>query len=205
MRPFDGTTLFAAGQEAALAGDPNGAVEYWQASYKLGSHHQHRLLRLLTRQWPANILLEIFPSDVDSLPIVVHYYEENGREEDVQIALEQFALAAANRAGAEQGSLAAEYWMRAGDAYLRLANLARASQCLHSAVRSDPSCIHAHRMLGALLIRLQEFDEAEEHVTWCLQRDPDNKYLRSLLEQAVDGQLRPRATSAQRGRRPVVN
>ncbi|HYW79476.1 MAG TPA: O-antigen ligase family protein [Thermoguttaceae bacterium] len=204
VRPFDGTTLFVAGQEAMIAGDQDSAIEYWKASFDLGPHHQERLLSLLTPQVPAEFILETFHPSVDALGLTAGHFQKAGREEEAQLVLAKYAEAAARQAAAEQGEIAAKYWLGAAYAYKRLGNPSEACKCCRLTLNADPTSVEAHLHLAALLLDLEEFAESEKHARWCLQSDPRNRHYQKLLRKTVEGRLRSRTTAAQRDLQPVV-
>ncbi len=204
VRPFDGTTLFVAGQEAILAGDMNRAIEHWQASFNIGPHDQHRLLSLLAPQVPAEFILETFNPSVDTLWRVAKHFKDAGREDEAQVVLARYAEVAVRQAATEQGEIAARHWNGAASACAELGNPTDARKYYDLALRANPSSAVAHGRLAVLLFKLEEFAEAEEHFRWCLQRNPKNERFQRLLKQSVQGRLRARTISAHRDRRPAV-
>ena len=190
VRPFDGAVLFAAGQEAALAGNFNEAVRLWQASARAGPKHQNRLLKLLISRLPVAVVLDIVQPDLPGLRWLRRCCRELGRTEELPIVEERCAKAAEDKAGALHGKSATARWLEAASAYQRLDRLDESLRCLRRAVGGDMSDFDARCALGTLLLKLKEFDEAERHLGWCLQQKPRNQRLRRQMEAAVDGRLR---------------
>jgi len=196
VRPGDGNVLLVAGREALLAGKFDEAVQYWRASAKADPIHQNRLLKMLQTQVPVDAVLDIVQPDLDGLRLMTRLYRERGRPDELLIVEGRFARACEDKARLLAGNPAARCWLGAAKAYVRLDNLPKSLRCLRSAVENDLSDYDARRALGECLLKLEVFDEAKTHLNWCLQRRPQDKYLRARLEAAIDGQLRqPRVTA----------
>ncbi len=192
VRPFDGSVLFAAGQEAAMAGKPEEAVQFWQRSARTGPAHQRRLAKVLigSGRLPADVVLDIVQPDVPTLRWIRWQYHKLGRKDELSVFDERLAAASQAQARTSQGESACGYWLEAAKAYRRLQRSAESLRCLRRAVESDFSQCAARYELGTLLLELREFDEAEKHLRWCLQRKPRDEEVRRQLEAAIDGRLK---------------
>jgi len=80
--------------------------------------------------------------------------------------------------------------MECAEAYGKLDQPDARLECLRAAVQCDSSLYDARHQLGAMLCQRKQFAEAESHLTWCLQRQPQDRAVRKLLEEAVEGRLR---------------
>ena len=199
MRPFDGTTLFAAGQEAIIEENWNTALQYWQASFQLGPYYQQQLLGLLTVQVPVEFILEAFQPDVDALNVMIGYYKRPDQESQLRLLFERYAEACERRARMREGVPAAKDWKSVASAYRWLDRRSESVRCFGNALECEPSDFDAHYGLGRCLFELGSFAEAEEHLTWCLRSRPNDKNVRNLLDKTVDGRLRGGTVAAQRG------
>ncbi len=213
VRPFDGAVLFAVGQEAALAGNAEMAFDAWQRSYALGPIHQQRLLDHLAAGVRVAVFIESFPSDREALKLVVrqyrefdrHYRELDGqygeldpddeRWGDLPYAVGCYAKCCEHDARQDRGQTNAKRWMEAAAAYAELQNLPERLRCLRWAVELRPYFLPSRRALGDCLYQLGEYEEAEEHLKWCLQRRPHDKQLQAQVGKAVDARLRVSARS----------
>jgi len=190
VRPFDGGVLFAAGQEAVLAGDFDVALRHWRGSFQAGSLYQEMILDLLVGQAPAAFLLETFQPDLPALRRMVGRYVNHNQPDERRLVLQRFAESCASEARQQQGLSAARTWMECAEAYGKLDQPDARLECLRAAVQCDSSLYDARHQLGAMLCQRKQFAEAESHLTWCLQRQPQDRAVRKLLEEAVEGRLR---------------
>ncbi len=192
VRPSDGAVLLAAGQEAALLGNIDTALEYWRASFKSCPVQRKHLLQSLATRIPISFFLETVPGDLAALrQIEAHYSRLDQPDPDeLRFARQRYAEALENQARSLQGEPAAKCWLNAASVCNRLQNHPERLRCLRSAVHCDASNYHARRTLGECLYTLKQFDEAEKHLTWCLQRKQLDKKLRTLLETIIDQRFR---------------
>jgi O-antigen ligase/tetratricopeptide (TPR) repeat protein len=190
VRPFDGAVLFSAGQEAVLAGDLEEALGHWRASFHAGPLHQQQLLQLLAPQFPVASLLKTFQPDLAALRRMRVHYGTLERPDALAEVLAHYAKACETESHHSQGSPAANRWLEAAKAHQEMGNVPEQLRCLRSAVGRDTFHYGARFALARCLYRMGEFAEAERHLTWCLQRKPQDENLRALLETAVDRRLR---------------
>jgi len=187
-RPMDGTVLFAAGQEAMLAGRTDRALQHWKASFRCGRLHQQRLLRALSDQIPADKLLRMLEPDREAMSTVRHHYGQRQRPEEMGVMWRYYAESARQHAQTLEGSAAAAEWLIAANAYKQVGQTAERLQCLQLAVRFDPANYEAHRGLALALLASEQFEAAEEQLTWCLRQKPDDRPLRAELERLLERQ-----------------
>ena len=221
MRPYDGSVLFTAGQEAGLAGDTAGAERLWRASFQVGGKHQLRLLKALGGQVPARKLIEWLQPDLAGLSQMLVYYQqrqpaaghgeqplrglweslvycrEHPSDGDLACVTEQYAAACAREVLGKPASEAAGLWVKAGRAYQGIGRFPEAVRRFREAMELDPLHYEARFLLGSCLLETKDYDEAARHLKWCVQQGPRNQEARDALERAIDGQLR-------RGSRPVI-
>ncbi len=190
VRPFDGSVLFAAGQEAVLAGDLDRAIALWKASFQAGSLYQDKLLSHLTPQVPASFIFETFQPDERALRCMERLYGKHKRPNELRVVRQRRSQVHENEAKRLEGRLATPHWVEAAKVYATLDDPSARLRCLRNAVSSDASHYQARRALGECLYAVNEYGEAEEHLTWCLRHEPDDKQLRALVESVVDRRLR---------------
>lgn len=190
VRPFDGTVLFAAGQEAVLAGDFDQAIAYWKASFRTGRAHQDLLLQRLAGQVDAAFLLDTFQPDVTALRRLVSLYHERNAPDELRFVRQRYAEACESRARSLQREAAATMWMEAAGTHGELGSQSERLRCLRSAVRCHASDYDARYALGECLLKMESLDEAEKHLSWCLREKPQDKKVRALVEALVERRLR---------------
>jgi len=192
VRPHDGLVLFAAGQNAALAGEFDKAVELWRMSARAGPRHQERLAKLLIPmpQFPVAAVIEIAQPDRQLLQQMRRQYKKLARADALYVLNRHIAEVSQQRASGLQGMAAAVCWLDAAEAYKQLNEPGQSLRCLQRAVASDWSCFDARRQLGTSLLELNEFVDAEKHLRWCLRRKPYDGRLRDQVKKAIDGRFR---------------
>ncbi len=190
VRPFHGAVLFAAGQEAALAGKLDQAIELWKISFRAGPRYRNKLLAHLTVQAPASYIFETFQPDQDALRCMEGLYNKYKRPNESRIVQQRRALMHESEAKQLSGESATPHWVAAANLHTVLEDPSARLRCLRNAVGSDASHYEARRALGECLYRVNEYGEAEEHLTWCLRQQPGDKRLRALIESVVDRRLR---------------
>jgi len=190
VRPLNGNVLFAAGQEAVLAGEGDAGLEYWRASYQAGPVHQENLLKHLAAGTSAEEFLQMFPSKLDALKLVLKHYRQLQRPDDLRFVLGRYTAACEAEAGRLSRQAAAQCWVAAAGAYREIDELPKALQCLRKAMQYDSHHFPTRRALGLCLYKLKDFEEAEKHLSWCLQRKPGDRQLRAQVEAALDARLR---------------
>jgi tetratricopeptide (TPR) repeat protein len=189
LRPFDGTVLFEAGQEAALANDPQAAYAFFRRSFQCGSRHQDRLIRLLAPELPAASFLELFSLDLRALGCLEDQYRKLNRSEDLRLLLGVRAEMAARDAAGLRGDKALQTWLSAASAYRELGQYDACVRCLEQAMQWGRSDYAVRYQLATCLFEAHRYSEAEEHLAWCQQRTPDKPLLRPMLEKVVGDRL----------------
>ncbi|MFH1921997.1 MAG: O-antigen ligase family protein [Planctomycetota bacterium] len=190
VRPFDGSVLFVAGQEAVLAGDLDQAIAYWKASCQAGRVHQNNLLDRLAGQVEVAFLLETFQPDRTALSRLASLYHRRNCPDELRLVRQCYAEACETEARDRQGETAARSWMEAAKTHADLENQPERLRCLRRAVACDRSDYDARFMLGACLFDTKHSDEAKKHLTWCLRQKPEDKNVRVLVEALIDRRLR---------------
>jgi len=190
VRPFDGTVLFAAGQEAVLAGDFDQALAYWKRSFQAGRVHQDLLLQRLAGQVDAAFLLEAFQPDHRALRRLISLYRKRSAPDELRFVRQRYAEACESRARSLQRENAAATWVEAAKTHGELGSQSERLRCLRSAVRCHASDYDARCALGECLFEMESLDEAEKHLSWCLREKPQDKKVRALVEAIVERRLR---------------
>ena len=202
VRPFDGNVLFAAGREAALAGDMPRALEYWKLAFRRGGKYQKSILELLGRKIPTPVMLQMFDPQIEGLSCMYHYYRQHEMLDQARIVSPRFLSALEARAEEKEGEHAAEARFAAYLVAQFLGDETRAIENLRLSVLATPHHYRRRSILADCLFRGQCFDEALVHLQWCLRRRPEDDRLREtfrLTEQKRYLQRRAAETADQRG------
>lgn len=190
VRPFDGTVLFAAGQEAVFAGNFDQALACWKASFRAGRVHQEHLLERLAGRMEVTFLLDALQLDLTALRRLVSVYRERNLTDELRLVQQRYAEASEDRARSLPRETAATTWMEAAGTYGELGKQPERLQCLRRAVRCHAADFDARYALGECLLKMKNFDEAEKHLRWCLREKPQDKRTRALAEILVGRRLR---------------
>jgi len=207
VRPYDGTVLFQAGNEAVLAGRWEQGLAFWQQSFRSGPVHQKQIIDWLANhihpedlQAEIQFLIETFQPDLTGLRLLERRYREIARPEQMAALRRAYARAVEAEAEAEAESSnnqsAAVLWLEAMSLYSKLDAPTQGLRCGRNALRCDPNSCRVRKMLAYCLAGLGQFAEAKEHLDWCLKRKPGDKSLRGKMEEIVEKETRRQARTA---------
>jgi len=188
VRPHDGQVLFAAGREAIMAGDINGAMHRWKQAFHISPPLRREIVRMLGAL-PAPMLIQAFEPDLPGLTLIYRNYLDLGQPEQAALVAPLYLQALHKAADGATARRAANHWVAASQVHEKQGDAAAAVQCARKAVDADPSAFGAHRNLAHVLAAHGWHDEAVEHYQWCLHRKPDDQALRARMKAAVRGRL----------------
>jgi O-antigen ligase/tetratricopeptide (TPR) repeat protein len=189
VRPHDGDILFEAGRQRLLAGDVNGALEYWKECYRDAGPHQLRIVYLLAGKVPAAMFLATFQPDWKTLMPIWNRYRQLGQQQDWNDLVDYAYQATQQETQTRIGKDAANRWRWQATMFAELGHAAQALMCLEKAYDANPRDYEVRKELGRALLDDGQFAEAEPHLRWCLSRHPENKQLSAALLQAAKGRL----------------
>ncbi len=161
VRPFDGTVLFACGQEAILAGNFDQGLTLWRKSFACGSYHQQRLVNLLADQAPPHFFLQAFDMDLSAIRLLETRYRELHLPDSAQALLKPRAETARRQALQAEPTAAVLAWLDAAEAHHQLGETRDCLDCLRHAVQSDGSNYDARFRLGEGLRRRSSLPQPE--------------------------------------------
>jgi len=184
VRPHEGVVLFAAGGEAALAGDIAGALELWKRAFYQDPEQQTRIIELLAPQMPADAFLQHFEPDLPATHKLYWFYRTNNLIEQARYVGTNYAALLVSKAMREIGTEAAAKWDEARSVYDFLGNQEKALDCARNAVAQAPDDFTKHRILASVLLSDCQYDEAIRELQWCLSRRPDDEGLQQMLQTA---------------------
>ncbi len=197
VRPYSGSVLLCAGSDAALTHDLPLALEYWRRAFQTGPEAQRQFVDLwATAQMPVAVILQAFHPDLAAVRILDAKYSQLGQAEQVQAILAYYAELGQTEAGRLSGADAAGIWLELHDVYRRLENPQEELNALRRALALEPNDFRIHHALGTLFCGRQQFDEAEQHLRWCVERRPNDEQLKVFLATAVKGRIDTARASA---------
>jgi tetratricopeptide (TPR) repeat protein len=209
VRPFDGDVLYAAANEALLAGDAAGWLDYARRAFHCGPRQQRRIINHLVEATAderlpalADVVLREFQPDLRGLRLLYTACAKRSTAEQMAPLARRLAESAEAEAAATGGAAAVGLWLEARSLYARLGAGGDAVRSAESAVRCDPNNYQAHYQLAVELLKLRSFADAEAHFRWCLQRKPDDRSAAENLRAAVKGRLenQPRSVAGEGAR-----
>jgi tetratricopeptide (TPR) repeat protein len=195
VRPHDGLVLFAAGSEAALAGEFQKALELWKRSFHQDPEQQSRIIELLASQMPVDLFLRHFEPDLTGLRKLYSYYRRNGFDREARYLGSRYVIMLEQEAETERGDGGAHLWDQASAVHQFVGDVERAADCARMAVAQAPGDFGKHRNLAAVLIKSGHYDEAIRELQWCLSRQPDDKNLRQMLHMAGRARIEQQGTT----------
>jgi O-antigen ligase/tetratricopeptide (TPR) repeat protein len=166
------------------------SAEYWRASFASGPICQRQLLKHLSDKLPVIQLLELFEPDLAALGVMRAYYKKADRPEELRIVRMHLARASEEHASTLEGREAAEEWALAAGLYEKVEMPSETFRCLGRAMNCDSTHFQTRYLLGKCLLDAKAFDQAQEHLEWCMRRKPRDGKLRKLTETAIEGRLR---------------
>jgi O-antigen ligase len=211
VRPFDGEVLYAAGNEALLAGDEPRWRECQKRAYRWGHPQQRRIISDRLASTPADSLppviadiLREFQPDLEIARFLYGACAKRCPREQLTPLVRYSARAAEIEAAAMNGSEAANVWDEAYRYHDQVHDDEAALRCARNAVQCDPGNYNAHYYLGQCLLGQSQFAEAETHWRWCLQRTPNDKRVEENALAAFKGRLDDQRRAAKENPQPVT-
>jgi Tfp pilus assembly protein PilF len=185
LRPHSGSVLTAVGSEAALAGKPELAFQYWREAFRSGPVQQARLIRQLSGQVSPEFFVKTFQPDLSGLRQMFYYYQHSQADAQARSLAPYYARACLAAARKAVGTEAAEKWYEAHKAFLLAGDQARALACAAQAVKSSPNDYGLRYSLAMRYFEQQQYDSAVEQLRWCKRRRPDDSRVQRCLSVAL--------------------
>lgn len=183
LRPMDGNVLFTVGQEYALTLNDDKAYEYWQRAFQAGPIQQRNLIDILASHLKAEEFLKKFQPDVQAAYWLARKFQDLDLRSEYRIALRYYGEASEKYAATVSEHQAAHAWLGAFNVYRELENEPEASRCLQQALEANQNDYNVRLAAGQWALLHQNFPVAEEHLTWCAERRPDNAALQQMVRQ----------------------
>lgn len=185
VRPYDARAQFALGRVKFGAGDRIGALQHWREAFRVDASYRQQIVEALAVYVPARFFLTEFDPDRETLAQLRTAYQESEDEEGYRQILAQLAEANVKAAVASEGLKAEQYWLQAHGCFSELENIRAAYHSAKEAVTVNPSSYRARKVFAMWLYEHGLYEEAVEHLTWCVRRRPDNKSLQNYAGKAL--------------------
>jgi tetratricopeptide (TPR) repeat protein len=185
VRPFAPDILLVAGKEAAFSGDWENAIAYWRKAFHSSTYGKRLVIRLMAEgNVPLEFLVEQFRPGWPEIHDVFLAYQPRLTPSQHQLIREQYAAAAQAAQDLPPKELGYLYFQMSY-VFADSPDEARALELLQKAIEIEPNSLEYRQQFGEELARQGYWSQAEEQLTWCLQRRPDDKHLKNLLATAT--------------------
>ena len=191
VRPFDDDVLMAVGSELALEGDLRQATVYWKRVFHHAPQYRQQIIALFAPQVPAGTFLKTFQPDAGGAKALFDHYRKIGFAPQANVAGRYYIARLADRSQQGSDELDADQWCQAFVVQSFLGEQQAALSCLRHAVQQAPERFALRQKLARQLLRGGEYDEARQHLQWCLRRKPDDASLKRDLQIATRADLSP--------------
>jgi O-antigen ligase/tetratricopeptide (TPR) repeat protein len=193
VRPADGRVLFEAGNQAALEGDHNRAIDWWRRSFASGPVMRGQILGILSGLKIAPLAAcDLLAPDLDGLRAIDAAWSGRAAETDLREVRKRrlAAVLAATEPVTAQDDRArlTALNLEAAGLQERLGEAAAARESLVAALQIAPGFYPAHLALADHAIRQADWATARSEIDWCLLRRPDNQQLQDKLKAISRGQ-----------------
>ncbi|MBX3444498.1 MAG: O-antigen ligase family protein [Planctomyces sp.] len=185
VRPFDARVHYMLGCEDFKAQRFDDALAHWREAFHRDANYRRQLVVSLVGMVPARFFLENFDIDRDALIILRIAYRESPDEAGYRTVVSRLSVVECQSAKAAVGDAAARHWMTACGLFNELQEPRRSAAAARAAVKANPSSLDARLLLGNVLFNQGAYEEASEHLTWCVHRRPDDAQLRKRTETAI--------------------
>ena len=187
VRYFVGDCLLTEGKVDA-------ALEQWQFVFHSSAEHRRQVCLNISRQLPADFVLNVFKPSIDELDEVLTAFRERGRKSDIEkllYVIAEVTQPAAVAAGSEAASALSE---QSQDTSQRVNLLMAGHQAAHAfglheqsenmlrlALVCDETAYWPHHAMGLFLLSQERYAEAGEMLEWCCEQNPGDTHVEEIL------------------------
>jgi len=196
VRPRSGPVLFAAGSNAAAAGDLDKALGLWKQAFHQDPTYRKRIIELLAPHMTASQLIAEFEPNLEGLAHLYSLYLKVGRDDQARVVAPVYVKLVEETAFAADSREAIRHWTNAEGVYRFLGDAESELRCLGRAVGCSPNDYVLRRRRAARLIGANQFDDAIEELRWCQRRKPDDEHVKRLWKNAERMRFQQTMTSS---------
>lgn len=196
VRPYDAAIMFAAGSDAAIAGDIQSMMAYWKRAYEQDEDYQKPIMLALGARLSAKFVIETFHPNRSVLTMLHTYYQEQGMTEQLTLLAPYLIEALESEAEHLSGDRAASLLMQSVAICRSVGDGSRAIKNAQQAVEQSPNLFDPHRVLAQQLMIEKHYDAAIEHLMWCVRNRPCDQQLKQTLDAARIARRRDRGIPA---------
>ena len=187
VRPRSATVQFAVGRQRWLDGKVEEALESWKFAFHQDKNSQEQILTLLVGNVPAPVILNSLQPDLAALQrLEVRYFNDQQPLAEHPVVARAYAEALKKGLANPECDQPVEHLIAAAAVYNRLKDTEATDACLRRALEIDRSSFAARKMYGVFLYEHAEYARATEYLSWCARMAPNDRWLRSVAEDALD-------------------
>ncbi len=187
VRPYDGSLLFAAGQQWGGRGANDWAAACWQNAFALPGPHRLHIARALVGRAALDELLVEFRPEWDTLPEFWRHYQSSPG--DAALLVSYAEQRAAREAPGAAPARAVVTWRTLAEMQHKLGNIDGALASLERACRTAPDDYASRRLYGLVLCDANRFIEGEYQLRWCAGRRTNDGIVAAALLRAGQARL----------------
>ena len=181
VRPHDGAVLFAAGQESAIQGQFEAALEFWRRAFHAGPEYQDQLVVLLAGSLPAQQFVATMQPDIDGLQSLYQYYGRIGNSDNRAYTGQLLAQKLAEAAAHARGDVRVRYLCDAALIASEIGCFEAAVGFSRQVVQERPQDYFYRLQLARRLVAVDCIQEAVTHYQWCRRRRTHDPQVQSEL------------------------
>ena len=184
VRPYKGSVLLAAAQEASMRGNVQQAFAYWKKTFHREKKYRQVVIQALGDQLPLAVVVSLLEPQLDDLLAMYTYFHEAQRLEQAKYLAERYQVQLQHDQSKLVAEKAAKSWATAFWLHHQLNSRGPAMECIRQAVRIDPEDWTSRKTLALVLLQAGHGAESYAHLQWCLRRRPDDRELHEALRVA---------------------
>jgi O-antigen ligase/tetratricopeptide (TPR) repeat protein len=182
VRPYDGAVLFGLGREAAFAGQPMDALEYWKRAFHLDAQYRNAVMQALASRMTAIHFVQQFNPNPEETEALFHFYRVRNAQADARALAPVLGSYLSQVAQTKTGDEAMRIWLKCVGIYRSVEDGPAAVKAAESAVAANPNSFEVRVTLAHQLSKEQRFREAEEQWLWCARRHPQDQAVLKQLQ-----------------------
>lgn len=197
VRPNDAHVLYAAGRDAALAGDDERAIALWRKAFQREPKYRALIIAAVAPQIPAEEFLRHFTPNAAQSRELLAFYRDRQMAEPAAVVARHLIGQLKDEAAHAPLPRGARLWNDAHALCADLGDDSEALACIERAVAADPLSYDYHRSLAKALLAVGQNDRAIAQLHWCRQHRSGDPAVERLLELARRGtSVEPLKTAA---------
>ena len=187
VRPYKGSVLLAAAQEASMRGDIQQALTYWQKTFHRETSYRQIVIESLSDLLPVELVVRTLKPEADDLISMFTYYYDARQYEPARYIAKQYQARLQRDPPSHTSEKIAKSWKTAYWLHFQVKNNESAIACLRQAIRITPEDLTWRKTLAMALVHAGKNTESLQHLRWCLRRRPDDQELQNAYRLAQHG------------------